>query len=641
MVTLVVYLVIILGLTVTVGWSVLSYQRSAEIVTLAQRNAARMDQIASLVRANLRPVEFAGRMRAPLGERTSSPIQPVGSFNESQGKFVASNASEQVCADEREAVMAGASPSPSFAQSCYRMTLPRWVVADTKTPWGADYGYCPYSIDVVSGSAPSHVQTSDAIVRPGEGQSYAARIVNNRGRDFVLQSDNQPIQVIDGNVVTASSVAEQGIVGFVVSPPPNVRGTAPLCSQIVLRDGSWIVQGANGTAPTHSGSVVPIFMQGVGVGSANVQDDVTLYAAAAKAGPNAKGTGDSPADPIPFKDLLDLWHYMPWQSATFIVAPGTYIFDASDTVPGSSIPRLTLKADRPGRSLRIASSNPSSQVVLATSSTADLTVAVDARLENVSLAPGVRLRAVDGARVQVTGGAFGIVRIDGGDLDLWNASVSHDASFGTSSTIDLTSGRLKLGAASAFEISNVPAGGVALNVLGGELVLDGTDVAIGAGAGALSIATQTVGRVASVPKANGTMPVVQITGPGGTVSSPVVNEANAAQECEAGADGVFTCAAVCPMTSHVASAGACHAEPVDGAHPIPPSLVRSSRHSLLTRSAGDANAWSCTWRSGTNVTPGSIPNTVNLEYSTMPATRVEARCLPNATLVAPAAGPPA
>lgn len=640
MVTLVVYLVIILGLTVTVGWSVLSYQRSAEIVTLAQRNAARMDQIASLVRANLRPVEFAGKMRAPLGERTSTPIQPTGSFDEAQGKFVTSSPAEQVCADERAAVMAGGTPSAAFAQTCYRMTLPRWVVADTKTPWGADYGYCPYSVDAVSGTAPTHVQSSDAVVRPGEGQAYAARIVRSRGRDFVLQSENQAVQVIDGNLVNASSVADQGIVGFVVAPPPNVRGSAPLCSQITLRDGAWIVQGPNGTSPTYSGSVVPVFMQGVGVGSANVQDDVVLYAAAAKASADAKGTGDSPADPIPFKDLLDLWHYMPWQSATFFVAPGTYTFGAADTVPGSTTPRLTLKADRPGRSLRIASSSQSSPVVIATSDTADLTVGIDTRLENVSLSPGVRLRAVDGARVQVTGGSFGLVRVDGGDLDLWGASLTHDATFGTVTTVDLTSGRLKLGGGTV-QIADVPAGGVALNVLGGELVLDGTDVAIGAGAGALSIATQSVGRVVSVPKANGTLPIVQITGPGGTVSSPIVNEATAGQDCDAGADGIFTCTATCPVTAQVASAGSCHAEPGDEENPIPPSLVRSSRHNLLTKSAADANAWSCTWRSGFNATPGTVPNTVNLQYSLMPATRVEARCLPNATLVAPAAGPPA
>lgn len=640
MVTLVVYLVIILGLTVTVGWSVLSYQRSAEIVTLAQRNAARMDQIASLVRANLRTVEFGGRMRAPLGERSSSPIQPAGAYSEAQGKFVASSPSEQVCADEREAVMAGSAPSPAFAQACYRMTLPKWVVADTKTPWGADYGYCPYSVDPVSGTAPAHVQTTDAVIRPGEGQAYPARTVRNRGRDFVLQSANQQVQVIDGNLVTNSSVAEQGIVGFVVSPPPNVRGSAPLCSQITLRDGSWIVQGPNGTSPTVSGSVVPVFLQGVGAGSANVQDDVTLFAAAAKATPEARGTGDSPADPIPFKDLLDLWHYMPWQSATFVVAPGTYSFDATDMVPGSAVPRLSLKSDKPGRSLRITSSTPA-QVVLATTGTADLTIGVDARLENVSLAPGVRLRAVDGARVQVSGGTFGIIRVDGGDLDLWGASVSHDPAFGTSSAIDLTSGRLKLGGGT-FQIANVPAGGIALNVLGGELVLDGTDVAIGAGAGALSIATQTIGRVASVPKPDGSPPVVQITGPGGTLSSPIANESYAAQECLGGADGTFTCAAYCPTeVPRLASAGSCHAEPADGDHPIPPSLVRSSRHNLLTKAPTDANAWSCTWRSGFSATPGSIPNTVNLEYSTMPKTRVEARCLPNATLVAPAAGPPA
>lgn len=639
MITLVVYLVIVMGLIVSVGWSVLTYQRSSEVVSLAQRNAARMDQVASLVRANLRPVEFAGKMRAPLGERTSQPIQPAGAFSQAEGKFVATNPNEQVCADERDAVLAGTAPSPAFAQRCYRMTLPRWVVADTKTPWGADYGYCPYSVDAISSSPPALVQSTDAIVRPGESQAYAARTVLNRGRPFVLQSDNQPIQVIDGSVVRTSSVAEQGVVGFVVAPPPNNRGSAPLCTEIVLRDGAWIVQGPNGTGPTIAGNVVPIYMQGVGVGSAAVQDDVVIHAASVASG---AGTGDTAADPIAFRDLLDLWHLTPWQSATFVVAPGTYTFGPADLVPGSdSVSRLNLRSDKPGRSLRIVSPGGGATIASASGGT-DLVVGVDARFENVSLAAGVRLRAVDGARVQVTGGGLGAVRVDGGDLDLWGARVAYDGSFGSNSAIDLTSGRLRLSGGAAT-IGNVPSGGAGVNMLGGDLVLDGTDLSIAGAAGAMSIATPEPGRVSSVPKSSGGLPVVAITGPGGTVASPVEKEVLASQQCASGADGTFTCAAVCPATtvgSRVAASGSCHAEPIDEGHPIPPSLVRTSRHDLLTKAYADVGTWSCTWRSGVTVTPGSIPNTVNLQSSTMPSTRVEARCLSNVTLVAPASPPP-
>lgn len=635
MITLVVYLVIIMGLTVSIGWSVLSYQRSSEVVSLAQRNAARMDQMASLVRANLRPVEFAGKMRAPLGESTSTPIQPSGAFNEGAGKFLASNPNEQVCADERAAVLAGSPPSPAFAQRCYRMTLPRWIVADTKTPWGADYGYCPYSVDAMSPSAPPLVQSTEAIIRPGENQAYNARTVMNRGRAFVLQSDNQPIQVIEGNLVSVSSVAAQGVVGFIVAPPPNNRGSAPLCSEIVLRDGSWIVQGPNGTAPTYSGNVVPIYQQGVGAGSAAVQDDVVFYAANASSG---KATGDTAADAIAFKDLLDLWHLTPWQSATFVVAPGTYTFGSSDLVPGSaSVPRLALKSDKPGRSLRIVAA--SGTVTLSTSSSADLIIGVDARLENISLSPGVRLRAVEGARIQVTGGTLGSVRVDGGDLDLWGTTVAYDAGSGSTSAIDVTSGRLRLGGGSA-SIAGVPSGGAGIHLLGGELVLDGTDLSVSGAAGAMSIATPDPSRVSTVPKANGATPVVSISGPGGTISSEVLKESYATQQCLAGASGTFTCVASCPAPGlRVASAGACHAEPADMDHPVPPTLVRTSRHDLLTKLDADVVSWSCTWRSGVNVTPGYVPNTVDLQYSTMPATRVDARCLPNVTLVAPAAPP--
>jgi len=68
MISLLIIMTIVVGMTASVGYTLYTFQRSAEIVSLAQRNAATMDGLASAIRSAMRVVELDGPVRIPFGE---------------------------------------------------------------------------------------------------------------------------------------------------------------------------------------------------------------------------------------------------------------------------------------------------------------------------------------------------------------------------------------------------------------------------------------------------------------------------------------------------------------------------------------------------------------------------------------------
>ncbi len=393
MAPILIQLLAVLALIPVIGYTVFSYQRSSELVSLSQRNAARMEQVAASVRASLRPVEMNGAVRAPMGEANGQ-----------------------------------------------RMAVPAWVVADDRTPWGARFGYCPYSVDA-TGSAPSPNLTTAAGAVGSGGGTYGVTTARSRGRDYVLQSDAQPIRIRDeaGNE-TASSTAAQEVVAFIVAPPPFTGdGALPSCSDVVLANGAWIVSPRDGRKP---GTVVPVLSRGIATGQVANQGEVVLYADAAARG---AGTGDAPSSAIGLKDALDLWHLTPWRAATFRVAGGTYGFGTGDLVPGGTTPRLAFSTPYPGRSLAIVGDGGTLAVANSGGQPIELLFTVDATIDNVAFGEGVVLRVAAGARVTATRSSLRHVRIDGGDLTLGEGtSVSADARANPNAGVVVTSGRLRL-----------------------------------------------------------------------------------------------------------------------------------------------------------------------------------------------------
>jgi hypothetical protein len=149
MIPLFVNLTILIGLIAAVGMAVYSYQRSAETVSLAQRNAARMEQVGFAIRSGLRPALMNGAVLVPLG----GPDGPPVSVALREDGRTAVNPSEQVCVDGLADYAAG-NPSQSFDQTCRRMGVPRWLVSDDRTPWGGRYAFCPYAAQPYGNAPP-------------------------------------------------------------------------------------------------------------------------------------------------------------------------------------------------------------------------------------------------------------------------------------------------------------------------------------------------------------------------------------------------------------------------------------------------------------------------------------------------------
>lgn len=646
MLPLFINLMLILGLSGVVAYTVYSYQRSSEIVSLAQRNAARMDQVGFTIKASLRPVEMGGRVRAPLGDPAGPPVA-VRRAPGNPGQ--AADPADQPCIDGLGDYQAG-NPSAAFNAGCRRMGVPAWIVSDDRTPWGARYTYCPYSLDPFAGAGPANLPSTAGAIRTGDGAggSYRVRVVRSRGRDYVLQSDNQAIRKVNGTDPDRTTASEE-VVGFLLSPPPFVAAeNGPSCSDVAKVDGAWIVSPSPGNNP---GSVVPILSRGIATGQIANQGEVVIYAAQADINPNGvPATGDRPTDALSLANVLDLWHLTPWKATTINVASGTYGFAASDVVPGGAGKRLGFETPYPGRSLSLRSSD-GGQVQIQSNGTdvVDFVIGVDATLDRISLGKGIQLRIVNGARVTVTNGALHHVRVDGGDLTLGvGASVTEDTGVNASTGVDVTSGRLRLSGGS-FGLSGPNLAGAGIYVMGGEFVLDGTDLSMTLASGARTVIVQEGSHLSVSPKAAGGMPSVSVTGGNGTLSGTIGADMNAYSQCASGGD---TCVAACTLATEspgllrTAMGGSCSAQDFmqgDGqpaaASEARPELFRSARGDVVTGLAPDSATWLCRWKPGQIYSATPLPGggTINSYYgpATFPTLRASARCAPNPTLVSP------
>ena len=608
MAPLIVQLLVVLSLIPVVGYTVFSYQRSSEIVSLAQRNAARMEQVAYNVRAALRPAVMNGGVLAPLGDANGD-----------------------------------------------RMALPSWVVSDDRSPWGARYGYCPYA--TTSAAPPATLNQTQATVGLGPaGGSYPVTVVQVRGKAYVAASPSQVVRVKDGTgafAAPSNTVAEE-VVGFIVSPPPFVGDAdAPSCADVIKSNGAWIVSpGSSDGSRGKPGSVVPVLSRGVGTGQVANQGEVVLYTDASTV---AGDTGDTPATALSLWDALDLWHLTPWKASTFLVAPGNYGFGPGDVVPGGSIPRLAFSTGLPGRAVAVAGSGGQAVLTNSGGGLTELLLTVDATLDNVSFGPGVQLRVTNGARVTVTNGNLRHVRVDGGDLTLGaGASVSFDPSANPSFPVVVTSGRLRIkdGAASGgSQLLKVTAGSGALAGIyasGGEIVMDGTGVDVESlPSGAKSVMVLEGARLSVAPNSNGSMPAVAVNG---TIRGTLGAEMSVRAECTATATGDDgSCVASCRLPGESTSVrrsamgGSCWADdaaPEQGesaARPEErPSLWRDGRGDLFQ--GYDAASWVCQWRPGQRfmqVQVGAATLSTFNGNANVPSRRAITRCVPDATVTAP------
>lgn len=266
MFALFVMVIVIIGLLATVGYTIISYQNTLETASLTQRNAARMEVVAVLMRSASRPTVAGGVVRAPAGDVVpdDAPVSPG------------------------------------------RMVVPASVVGDNKTPWGTWYGYCPAAIPdgaVVDSSTGTIDVNGDTI-----------DIRRLAGRDYILDDPDLPGYAID------SGEPPPGVLGFVVASTPN-RSVLPDCGEIVFRDGVFLIGRTDGDPVTAGGSVVPIMADASSLGVLPAEIEPAIYVAPTR---QNEGTGLDAANAMSLSEAIEYWVSSRPQRLTLKLADGSY-----------------------------------------------------------------------------------------------------------------------------------------------------------------------------------------------------------------------------------------------------------------------------------------------------------------------------
>lgn len=246
MFAILVIIIVAVGLVATLGYTIFSFQRSAEMSAMVLQNTSRMDVIAMTLRSASRPLVAGGPVRLPAGS-----IIPAGNG---------------VNAD--------------------RLTVPSGIVGSNLTPWGAEYGYCVYDASSVGGETVAGVQSS------ADGEMTLAEI---DGESYVIGHDAPEVV----------GIPSSNVIGFVVAPTPG-RQQLPACSQIVFDAGTFLINGlvAEG-APPVGGTVVPIMAEATRLSMQSARMEQTLFVTSAE---GMSGSGESVMSRMSLDDAMDYWN---------------------------------------------------------------------------------------------------------------------------------------------------------------------------------------------------------------------------------------------------------------------------------------------------------------------------------------------
>jgi len=177
MISVIVLAIIALALTAIAGFSVFSIYQSSLVVNDAQRNRVEMLTIAKIIESNARSASSDGFLYAPQGSVSSEGYT----------------------------------------------TIPGWLKASAKTPWGTSYGYCAYAPNnTIATGADANIE--------GDLSTYPIDVTNNAltgNRNYVTGSEAPPID---------------GILALIISSEPNSQVT-PNCSDVTFTNGKFKVSG--------------------------------------------------------------------------------------------------------------------------------------------------------------------------------------------------------------------------------------------------------------------------------------------------------------------------------------------------------------------------------------------------------------
>lgn len=185
-----VIMISVLALSGAVGYTILSSVQTTNALSLAERNAARLELSASALRQVI-SVDGSGRLLAPMG-----------------------------------------APSDS-GDATSRTALPSWVSSESVTPWGVKYGYCPYATETGSGDAETVYGGPAYSVSVTSGAEDP--VVYGAARDYVV-AGMRPANLLD--VGSAPDV-----LAFLISPSNNLSDV-PSCDDVYWDGRAWLVSGA-------------------------------------------------------------------------------------------------------------------------------------------------------------------------------------------------------------------------------------------------------------------------------------------------------------------------------------------------------------------------------------------------------------
>ena len=183
-----VIMIAVIAMSGAVGYTILSSVQTTNALSLAERNAARLEMTATALRQVV-IADADGRLFVPMGVPSD-----------------------------------GADPTS-------RTALPDWVSGQALTSWGVDYAYCPYApVSATGGSAATVYGGSNYTV----SLSSDDPVIYGAARDYVI-SGSRP-----GNILDVGTPPD--VLAFLVSPSNNASAI-PSCDNIYWDGRTWLASG--------------------------------------------------------------------------------------------------------------------------------------------------------------------------------------------------------------------------------------------------------------------------------------------------------------------------------------------------------------------------------------------------------------
>lgn len=462
-----VIMIAVLAMSGAVGYTIFTSVKTTNALSLAERNAARLEMTMSA----LRQVVIA----------------------DSEGRLFVPMAVPSISGDPTS-----------------RSALPDWVSGEAVTPWGADYGYCPYapvagtggSADTVYGGVDYAVNvTSDPVVYGG-------------AREYVISGARSP------NGLDQAGTPD--VLGFLISPSNN-SSAVPSCADVYWDGRAWLTTGSV------TGSVRALTVDGLADTLSQAPRQLRRHVEE-----GASGSGLTASDPTSLTRVLEEWRYLRPHRLTVVLEDdgGDILIDPTTADLGAGPGGVTPDPNGFGR-LLVLEAAPGAAPVL--SGTGTLRVPADLTLDGVDLGPDLTLSGLPGSRLLITDSSLPDLDTGGADVVL-AGGVSVTAPVGAGQPpVRVNGGSLTV--AGSATIDSQESGGSAILQAGGAVTVRAALTA-DTGASAPLFDGSGSGQVSAT--ASGTL---DLNGAGPVGMGPYTGETTASASC---ASGTLSCPVTCP-----------------------------------------------------------------------------------------------